>query len=83
MHLLKIKIKGQSCPQKEVNQGCNFSKGLKVHKVLILKKYITEKVNFQWPYVTFNNLWGHTSYYKKNCLFIILAFVEMHIKKSS
>ena len=32
------------------------------------KSYIAEKDDFEslrWLYVTFNDLWGHTSYYKK------------------
>ena len=52
-------------------------KKLRLHNVDILekflkdlalnKKYIAEKVDFEikkWPNATFNDLWGHTLYYK-------------------
>ena len=32
------------------------------------KKYMVEKDDFEilrWPYVTFNDIWGHTSFYQK------------------
>ena len=35
----------------------------------VKQKYIAEKVDFEikrWPYETYNDLWGHTLYYKKN-----------------
>ena len=37
-------------------------------------KNIQEKVTV--PYLTFNGLRGHTSFYEKKCVFIMLVFVE-------
>ena len=40
-------------------------KGLGVEQIIIC---IAEKVDFEilgWPNVTFNDLWGHTSFYEK------------------
>ena len=39
-------------------------------------KYIAEK-DLRWPYITINDLWGHT------CVLIILGIIEMFIKISS
>ena len=53
----------------------------KVFKKLGVKqKYIVEKDDLEilrWPYVIFNDLWGHTLLYEKNCVSIMLAFIEI------
>ena len=65
-------------------------KNMRLHNIDILEKclkdqtfnkiYIAEKDDFEIlrrPYVTFNEISGHTLFNKKNCVLIMLTIIEI------
>ena len=51
---------------------------------MLNKKYIVEKDDFEilkWTFMTYNDFWFNLI--KKNCVFILLVFIEILVKNGS